>query len=383
MVVAVGVLVLLHAVPWWRLVLAPDWPTGVTVAGSVVALLALVGFPLAMIGGHGRRHLDGLAVAGDVWLGVLWQLFVWSVLGAGVSVVLAVAGIESPTRERGAAIVVLALVVALCSRGAFQALRIPRVRRTEIVLDRLGPALDGLTVVLLADTHYGPIERSRWSARTVDRVNALNPDVVVHAGDLADGSVEQRRHQVQPLAKVTARMARVYSTGNHEYFSGAVPWVEHMAGLGWTVLHNSHIIIGRDRPDGSDHLVIAGVDDLTAASSGTPGHRADLHAALVDAPPDVPVLLVAHQPKQIRAAVGMGVDLQLSGHTHGGQMWPFHLIVRAEQGALQGLSRRSERTQLYITRGAGFWGPPFRIFAPNEISHLTLRSAALSRGKPG
>jgi predicted MPP superfamily phosphohydrolase len=147
-----------------------------------------------------------------------------------------------------------------------------------------------------------------------------------------------------------------------------------MQELGWTVLHNLHIVIERD----GARLAIAGTDDLTAAGSGVPGHKSDLPAALRGVPPDMPVILVAHQPKEVREAAAAGVDLQLSGHTHGGQIWPFHLIVRAEQGALQGLSRHGARTQLYTTRGAGFWGPPFRIFAPSEISLLTLRSAEVA-----
>jgi predicted MPP superfamily phosphohydrolase len=194
----------------------------------------------------------------------------------------------------------------------------------------------------------------------------------VHAGDLADGSVDQRRVQVAPLGAAHATLQRVYITGNHEYFSGALEWVEHMTELGWTVLHNRHLIVER----AGARLAIAGTDDLTAGSSGVPGHRSDLPAALRAVPSDVPVMLVAHQPKEVREAAPAGVDLQLSGHTHGGQIWPFQLIVRAEQGALQGLSRHPPRTQLYTTRGAGFWGPPFRVFAPSEISLLTLRSGA-------
>jgi predicted MPP superfamily phosphohydrolase len=126
---------------------------------------------------------------------------------------------------------------------------------------------------------------------------------------------------------------------------------------------------------GGDRLVVAGVDDRTAAGSGTPGHRADHVAALSGADTDLPVLLLAHQPRQIEGAVAHGVDLQLSGHTHGGQIWPFGLLVRLDQPVLQGLSRHGERTQLYTSRGTGFWGPPFRVFAPSEITLLTLRAS--------
>jgi hypothetical protein len=373
LVVAVVVLLLLHGIPWWRLVLAPQWPAAVTIAGTAVAAVAMITFPLAMVAGHGRRHRDGLAVAGDTWLGFIWQLFAWTLIGEVLGIALLAAGLSTPERQRIVAITVLAVVVVLCGWGSYQARKVPGVRRTTVVLDRLGPGLDGMTIAVIADTHFGPTNRAAWSARVVAVVNALEPDIVVHAGDLADGSVQQRRAQVAPLVDVRPRMEKVYITGNHEYFSGAADWVQHMDALGWTVLHNRHVTIDR----AGDRLVIAGTDDLTAAGSGVPGHGADLPAALRGVPPGVPVVLVAHQPKQVGVAASAGVDLQLSGHTHGGQIWPFQLIVRAEQGALQGLSRHGDRTQLYVSRGAGFWGPPFRVFAPSEISLLTLR------GRPG
>ena len=374
--VLVAVLLLLHGLPWWRLVLAPHWPVPVTALGSVLAVVALVGFPLAMWQGHGRAHRDALAVAGDIWLGILWQLFVWTVLGLLVDAVLAIAGVDDPGRARWVAGGVLVWVLLLCSWGMWQARRVPPVRTVEITLPRLAPAFDGLQLVLITDTHFGPINRARWSAAMVRRVNDLRPDVLVHAGDLADGSVDQRRAQVAPLGTATARLGNFYITGNHEYMSGAQSWVEHMDSLGWTVLHNRSTLLEHD----GSRLVIAGIDDLTAGGSGVPGHGADLPAALADVQPGDPVILLAHQPKSVRMSAPAGVDLQLSGHTHGGQMWPFHLLVRAEQGALAGLSHHGDRTALYTSRGSGFWGPPFRIFAPNEITSLVLRAGLPANG---
>jgi predicted MPP superfamily phosphohydrolase len=206
--------------------------------------------------------------------------------------------------------------------------------------------------------------------RITAQVNALDVDVLAHTGDLVDGSLAHRAQQVEPLGAATARDARVFITGNHEYFSGAREWTEYMSSLGFTVLRNSHLVLRR----GADELVLAGIDDRTAARSGVPGHGADLDRALDGAPPGAPVVLLAHQPRQVLDAVDR-VDLQLSGHTHGGQLWPFHYLVRLEQPVLHGLSRHGTRTQLYTSRGTGFWGPPFRIFAPPEIAVLTLRSA--------
>ncbi|WP_245923266.1 metallophosphoesterase [Paractinoplanes atraurantiacus] len=369
--ILVAVLALLFGVPWWTLIGGGnDWPTAVFVTGTVVFGVVLVSFPLLMFSGHGRNHRDLPAVIADTTLGVVWVLFVQSILGQVLALILWAFGVGDPARYRIATLVVAVVSLVLLIWGYAEARRVPRVRRVDVTLPRLGAGLDGLRLVLLTDTHYGPIERSRWSRKVTEVVNSLDADVVAHTGDIADGEVAQRRSQAAPLADIQASMARVYVTGNHEYFSGAQRWVEHMASLGWEALHNRHVEVTRDGAS----LVIAGVDDRTAAGSGVPGHHADHEAALEGADPSLPVLLLAHQPAQIAGAVAHGVDLQISGHTHGGQMWPFHYLVRLDQPVLQGLSRHSERTQLYTSRGTGFWGPPFRIFAPSEITLLTLHA---------
>jgi predicted MPP superfamily phosphohydrolase len=360
---------LLFGVPWWTLILAyAQWPGALTAAGTIAFGGALFAFPVLTYLGHGRRHWDWAARAGDTILGVIWVLFAWAVLGNVLRLVLAAAGVADPARSRVVAAATAAVSLVLILWGYVEAMRVPRVKRVTVRIGRLGEGLRGLRVVLLTDTHYGPINRARWSARVVEEVNNLDADIVCHTGDIADGSVSERAAQAAPLGEVRARLARVYVTGNHEYFGPAQSWLDHMRELGWQPLHNQHIVIERD----GARLVVAGVDDATAASSGHPGHRADHAAALAGAGPDLPVLLLAHQPKQIGAAVTHGVDLQISGHTHGGQIWPFHWLVRLDQPVVRGLSRHGGRTQLYTSRGTGFWGPPLRIFAPSEITLLTL-----------
>jgi uncharacterized protein len=366
-----GILALLFGMPWWTLVMAgAQWPPSVEVAGTVLFLGVLAAFPALMVAGHGRRHLDWAARTGDTVLGVVWVLFAWSVLGNLARVVLLVAGVADPVRSRVVTAVVGGVSAVLVIWGYVEAMRVPRIRRVDVAVPRLGGGLDGIRVVLLTDTHYGPIDRAGWSAAVVDAVNALEPDIVCHTGDLADGSVASRRDQVTPLGGVRARLARAYVTGNHEYFGEAQGWLDLMQDLGWQPLHNRHIVVQR----GGDRLVLAGVDDATAGGSRHAGHRADHAAALAGADPDLPVLLLAHQPKQVDDAVRSNVDLQISGHTHGGQIWPFHWLVRLDQPVVQGLSRHGERTQLYTSRGTGFWGPPLRVFAPSEITLLTLRT---------
>ena len=365
-----AIMLLLFGVPWWTLLAAgTQWPTAVMVVGTVLFAAAFVALPVTMMRGHGRAHRDRAAAIGDALLGAVWVLFVWSVLGQVLRLTLFALGVDDPVRSRVVAAAVVAVVVVLLGWGYAEAMRVPRLRFVDVTIPGLGRGMDGLTVAIITDTHYGPIDRSRWSAAVVDRVNELDADVVCHLGDIADGAVELREAQAAPLAAVRAKLARVYVTGNHEYFSEVHGWLDYMDRIGWDVLRNRNIVIERD----GDRLVMAGVDDRTAFGSGIAGHGADLDAALADADPALPVVLLAHQPKQVTDAVRAGVDLQLSGHTHGGQIWPFNFLVRLDQPVVQGLSRHGERTQLYTSRGAGFWGPPFRVFAPSELTVLTLR----------
>ncbi|MGA9870980.1 MAG: metallophosphoesterase [Rhodococcus sp. (in: high G+C Gram-positive bacteria)] len=362
---------LLFGVPLWTVFFAgADWPVAVRLAGCALIVIAALALPVTMAAGHAGGR-DGAARIGDTLLGVVWIAFVWSVLGALAELVLLVVGVEDPLRSRVVAVSVVVIVVVLCVWGNREAMRVPRVVEREVVLPRLGADLDGTRLVLITDTHYGPFDRTGWSAKVVEVVNELDADIVAHVGDIADGSVEKRARQVAPLRDVRARLARVYVTGNHEYFGEAQAWLDHMESIGWSSLHNRRTTVRR----GAVELFVAGVDDRTAAASGTAGHGADLDRALDGADAAAPVLLLAHQPKQIDEAVLRDVDLQVSGHTHGGQIWPFEYLVRLDQPTVHGLSRHGARTQLYTSRGTGYWGPPFRVFAPSEITVLTLRSA--------
>ncbi|MFJ1458122.1 metallophosphoesterase [Nocardia sp. N2S4-5] len=364
-----GIPALLFLLPWWLLVYSTvDGP--LYWLGSAVFLLAFVFLPTGMLLGHGPRQSDAAVVVGDTLLGVVWVLFTWSVIGTVARAGLAVAGVDDPVRSRLVAIGVVAVWAALIGWGMVEARRVPRVRTVEVTIPRLGRGLDGLRMVVVTDTHFAALDRLRWSQRVVEVVNAQRPDIACHAGDLADGPVQRRRAQVEPLGKVDARLGRFYITGNHEYFGDAPGWLEYMTGIGWQPLRNRHEVVER----AGDRLVIAGIDDPTGIALD--GHGPDLPAALADADPDVPVVLLAHQPKQIEDAVKAGVALQISGHTHGGQIWPFHYLVRLDQPVVAGLSRHGEHTQLYTSRGTGFWGPPLRLFAPSEITVLVLRAPA-------
>lgn len=358
---------LLFLLPWWLLVYttlsgAAFW------LGTAVFLLGYLALPAGMLLGHGPRQSDTAALVGDTLLGVMWVVFSWSAIGAVVRGGLAVAGVDDPARSRIVAAGVLAVAVVLTAYAIYSARKVPAVRTVEVEIPRLGAGLDGFRLAVVTDTHFAATDRLRWSEKVVAEVNALRPDIACHAGDLADGSVAKRGAQVDPLGKVEAEYGRFYITGNHEYFGDAPGWIEHMAGLGWRPMRNEHEVITRD----GDSLVIAGIDDPTGTSLS--GHGPDLPAALAGADPNLPVILLAHQPRQVADAVVSDVALQISGHTHGGQIWPFHYLVRLEQPVVAGLSRHGERTQLYTSRGTGFWGPQLRLFAPSEITLLILRA---------
>ncbi len=238
-----------------------------------------------------------------------------------------------------------------------------------MTLKRLDPALDGFRIALLSDIHLGPTTKRAALDRVVRTVNGLDAGMVAIVGDLVDGDVQELGKEAAGLRSLESRHGTFFVTGNHEYISGAAQWVEYLPSLGVRVLRNERAAISQDGAS----FDLAGVDDRTAADSGVAGHGADLDAALDGRDPAAPVVLLAHQPVQFTEAARREVDLQLSGHTHGGQMVPFNYLVRLDQPAVAGLSRVGG-SQLYVTRGVGTWGPPVRVGAPPEITLLELRA---------
>lgn len=341
-----------------------QWPAPVTWGVRAVLALAAVGMVALTLRANSDRGTDASARTAHLLLGVAWVLFSMTLLTDLVlRLPLLLAGVDNPLRSRIVAVVLVVLVTGLLVWGRREALRIPRVRRVEVPVPGLVPAASGTTIAVLTDTHFDAWTSRTWAQGVVERVNALQPDIVVHAGDLADGRVDQRGDQVAALAGVRSPH-RYYIAGNHEYYSGVDDWLGEMSRHGWQVLLNAHAVH-------DEALVIAGVDDPTGTGRG---RGPDLDAALAGSPAALPVILLAHQPHLVKHAVDR-VDLQISGHTHGGQMWPFHYLVRLREPVVQGLSRHGGRTRLWTSRGTGFWGPPFRVFAPSEISLVTLVAA--------
>ncbi|HEX7687794.1 MAG TPA: metallophosphoesterase, partial [Burkholderiaceae bacterium] len=266
-----------------------------------------------------------------------------------------------------AAVVVLALAVTLA--GLWNARRPARVKTVDVPIAGLPPALQGFRIAQISDLHVGPTIKRAWLERVVDAVNRLEPDVVAVTGDLVDGSVAELAEHVAPLAQLRSRHGSFFVTGNHEYYSGAGPWIEHLRRLGVRVLMNEHVVLRHQQAP----IVLAGVADWSAHHFD-PEHRSDPHRAVAGAPAAAIKVLLAHQPRSARAAADAGFHLQLSGHTHGGQFLPWNFFVRFQQPFTAGLHRLKDLL-VYVSRGTGYWGPPKRFGAPSEITQLRLVAA--------
>jgi hypothetical protein len=273
----------------------------------------------------------------------------------------------------GAAAVAGTLAVA---RGVANARGEHIIERIEVTLPGLPRALDGFRIVQLSDLHVGLTIAQDFVQRVVDRANALQPDLFVLTGDLVDGKVHELRDDIAPLAQLRARHGVYAITGNHEYYSGADVWVAHIETLGIRFLRNQRVSIGDDNAS----FDLAGIEDRSAHHYA--GHRADLHAALAGRDPNRGIVLLAHQPRQAHQAAALGLPLVLSGHTHGGQIWPWHLLVWIQQGGLISGRYQLQATTLYVNRGCGYVGPPVRLGAPLEIAEITLRSPEIVREQP-
>ncbi|TQK31167.1 metallophosphoesterase [Arthrobacter sp. SLBN-53] len=255
----------------------------------------------------------------------------------------------------------------LVGYGAATALGPPNVLQVPIRLNRLNPAFNGFRIAVVSDIHLGPLLGRSHTERIVEMINRTDADLVAIVGDLVDGTVDKLGHAAEPLQDLVSREGSFFVTGNHEYFvPDTMPWLRELDRLGVTPLRNENTLIRR----GAAALHIAGVNDLAGEEHGDPP---DYDRALTGIDGRNPTVLLAHQPVMVEQAAARGVDLQLSGHTHGGQTWPFRYIVEAVQPSLAGLSAFQD-TQLYVSRGAGFWGPPVRVGAPPDISVLTLNA---------
>lgn len=261
----------------------------------------------------------------------------------------------------------------LASAGGFIQLQAgPQVQRVTIQLPTLPKAFDGITIAQLSDVHIGPLLDREFAEKIVAMTLDLKADLIALTGDFVDGSLDQLKDHVLPLKKLSARHGVYFITGNHEYYSGANEWMDHFESFGFHVLKNSNRIITRTGENGiEEKLMIAGVFDLQAERFSA-AHRSDPHRASQCLDPVVCKILLAHNPRTVEEATKAGFHLQLSGHTHAGQFYPFTWVARLVHRHFEGHYHVNGSTQIYVNRGTGFWGPPNRLGKTGEITLLTL-----------
>ncbi|TNH25584.1 metallophosphoesterase [Micromonospora orduensis] len=398
---------LIHLYLWKRLVRDTTTPGRWRRAGGVAALVLAFLVPVTLTGT--QAGLYWLAWPGYLWLALMFYLLVALIVlevpmlvtrlvlrrrvvaaepttaapepvlvgAAGPTEPPAAAATVAPDHDpsrrlllaRGAAIFAGLTAAGVTGYGVRTALGPPRLDRVRIPLAKLPRSMDGLRIATVSDIHLGPLRGRAHTERIVAAINRLDADLVAVVGDLVDGSVAELGSAVAPLRGLRSRYGSFFVTGNHEYYSGVEEWVQEVDRLGLRVLQNRR----QEIQARGGVLDLAGVNDLTGAGTGLAAGP-DFAAALGDRDPSRPVILLAHQPLAAVEAATYGVDLQLSGHTHGGQMVPFNLAVRLEQPVVSGLGE-VDGTKVYVTNGAGFWGPPVRVGAEPQISLVELRSA--------
>jgi len=370
---------LVHAYVAWRLIPALAEFTGWQIGVALLVITSAICLQLGLNRWRNRRREpsrggDVTMVAAFVSMGFLSSLLVLTLLRD-----IALAGlwigsqlnlsIPVSTFAVWSALAVPAAALLMTLWGLINARRTARVIAVDVPIKDLPVSLHGFTIAQISDIHVGPTIKGDYLQSIVGAVNRLDADMVAVTGDLVDGSVAQLRSHVAPLAGLTSRHGTYFVTGNHEYYSGVTAWVAELRRLGVNVLLNEHVVLRHN--DGA--LVIAGVTDHSGHHFDE-SHRSDPAASIASAPDHVVRILLAHQPRSAAAALQAGFHLQLSGHTHGGQFWPWNFFVRLQQPFTAGL-HRLQTLWVYTSRGTGYWGPPKRFGAPSEITHLRLVAA--------
>ncbi len=373
----------LHAFVGWRV--APDLGAVSAPLGLAMWALVLLSALLLPMGFFAKRFVKPPLVQVLTWLGLLCMglfssLFVLSVLrDVGLLTTIGIDWVRPDALSLAvvrsdSALMLPPLALLMTVLGYWNARRTAAVVHVDVPIANLPATLQGFTVAQISDIHVGATIKSQYVRRIVAKVNALGADMVAITGDLVDGNLEELKEHVAPLSELNSTHGTFFVTGNHEYYSGVQAWISALRSLGIRVLMNEHVLIHHniDAQDPEQAMmVVAGVTDF-GAHHFDKSHRSDPHQAMAGAPTHaVFKMLLAHQPRSSAAALQAGFDLQLCGHTHGGQFWPWNHFVKLQQPFTAGL-HRLQSLWVYTSRGTGYWGPPKRFGAPSEITLLRL-----------
>ena len=370
---------LLHAYVAWRLLpFLSGWPWAFALLAALLAVSSLA-IPLGLLTRKTWSQRNGERMVWVSWVavGLFSSLFVLTLLRDLSLGLVAIAHMFWPALPSWqdlapvSSLMVLLAAILIAAFGFVNARRTASVVHVEVPIPSLPEALSGLRIVQISDIHVGPTIKRTYLKSIVERVNSLDADLVTVTGDLVDGSVADLAQHVAPIEHLASRHGTFFVTGNHEYYSGAEAWIAELRRLNVRVLLNEHVVLQHN----AEAFIVAGVTDV-GAHHFIASHRSDPRIALRNAPPHAAFkLLLAHQPRSAAAAADAGFDLQLSGHTHGGQFLPWNFLVRLQQPFVSGL-HRLRSLWVYVSRGTGYWGPPNRFGIPSEITCLKLVRSA-------
>lgn len=342
------------------------------------SLLPISPFLIRLIGFQ-SKFLDKISFIGYTSLGFFTLSFIALIAKDFLSQLLAISTklinsdytLDDSKREflkKTASVGIIGITGPATAFGLYSARKGPSVINQEIFLDTLPKEFDNFTIAQISDLHVGPTIKRPYVEGVVDKISHLNPDLIAVTGDLVDGSVEYLRSDTEPLKNMIAKYGTYFVTGNHEYYSGVDQWLDETDRIGMINLLNSHVVLEKK----GSKIVIAGVTDFKADQI-KPAHKSNPFLALKTVPPLLTKIVLAHQPRSIDAVNRAGAHLQLSGHTHGGQFWPFTYPTKLANKYLAGYYNHNG-THIYVNRGTGYWGPPLRLGVPAEISLIKLRS---------
>lgn len=269
--------------------------------------------------------------------------------------------------EKSLSIGILSLIGPTTAYGFYSARKGPTIINQDIYLKNLPDSFENFTIAQISDLHVGPTIKKPYVEKVVNQISTINPDLIAITGDMVDGSIDYLRRDLEPLSQVVAKYGTYFVTGNHEYYSGAERWLDETDRMGFTNLVNDNKLITiKDQ-----NIALAGVNDYRAHQI-IPSHRSNPQAALKGINSKKVKILLAHQPSSIFQANEAGFDLQISGHTHGGQFWPFTYPTKKANPYLSGLHNHNG-TQIYVNSGTGYWGPPLRLGVTAEITLFKLK----------